>query len=74
MLGALTVAAVRMQLGHSLDRVAWSAALVLVLLVLLRQVLLVLDLLAAAGRSRACGPRGGATQDARRSGSAAVGS
>jgi hypothetical protein len=51
MLAALTVAAIQIELGHRLDRAAWSMALVLVGLVLVRQALLVVDLL-APGRER----------------------
>jgi hypothetical protein len=43
MLAALSVAAIELQLGHRLDRVAWTAALVLVVLVLARQVLLLVE-------------------------------
>jgi hypothetical protein len=45
MLIALTVAAVQMELGRRLDRVTWSMALALVVLVLVRQVLLFVALL-----------------------------
>jgi hypothetical protein len=44
MLTALTVAGVQMQLGQRLDRVAWSIACALVLLVLARQTLLIIEL------------------------------
>ena len=43
---ALGVAAVGIELGHRLDEVAWIAAVVLVALVLIRQTLLVVELLA----------------------------
>lgn len=43
-LGALSVAAIQIELGHRLDDVAWIAAFALVALVLARQGLLVLDL------------------------------
>jgi hypothetical protein len=45
-LGALSVAAVEIQLGHRLDDVAWISAFALVALVLARQGLLVFDLVA----------------------------
>jgi hypothetical protein len=43
---ALTVAAVKVELGHELDRVAWTIALVLAGVVLLRQALLAVDMFA----------------------------
>jgi hypothetical protein len=43
-LAALGPAAVEIQLGHELDRVAWVAAVVVVCAVLIRQVLLAIDL------------------------------
>ncbi len=43
-LGALTFAAVRMELGHRLDQIDWDIALTLVLLVIGRQTLLILEL------------------------------
>ncbi len=43
-LAALGLAAVEIQLGHELDRVAWVAAVVVVCAVLIRQVLLAIDL------------------------------
>lgn len=45
MLGALSLAAIRLQLGHTLDDVTLTVAFVLVGLVLVRQALLVIDLL-----------------------------
>jgi hypothetical protein len=44
--GALSLAAVQLQLGHSLDDVAWITAFGLIALVLARQGLLVVDLVA----------------------------
>lgn len=49
MLAALSVAAIELQLGHRLDRIAWTAALALVVLVLARQILLLVEV---AGPSR----------------------
>ena len=46
MLLALTVAAVELRLGHHLDHVAWLMAFGLIVLVLARQGLMVLELLA----------------------------
>jgi hypothetical protein len=43
MLAALSVATIQLQLGHQLDRVAWTAALALVVLVLARQALLLVE-------------------------------
>ncbi len=45
LLAALSFAAVRLQLGHHLDRIGFATAFGLVVLVLLRQLLLALDLL-----------------------------
>jgi hypothetical protein len=42
---ALTVAAVQIRLGHHLDRAAWLMAFALIALVLVRQGLMVLELL-----------------------------
>lgn len=50
LLGALTFAAVRVELGYRLDRVAMTAALTLAMLVLIRQALLMVDLFAPARR------------------------
>jgi hypothetical protein len=50
MLTALTVAAIQIELGHRLDRAAWSMAFTLVGFVLVRQALLVVDLLASGKR------------------------
>jgi hypothetical protein len=49
-LTALTVAAVQIELGERLDDVAWGSAFALVGLVLLRQALLVIDLMSAGGQ------------------------
>jgi hypothetical protein len=49
MLGALSLAAIRLGSGHTLDHVALTVAFVLVGLVLARQGLLLIDLLAPAG-------------------------
>lgn len=43
MLAALSVAAIELQLGYRLDRIAWTAALALVVLVLARQTLLLVE-------------------------------
>ena len=45
MLLALTVAAVQIRLGHHLDRAAWLMAFALIALVLVRQALMVMELL-----------------------------
>ncbi len=50
MLTALTLAAVQIQRGRHLDRVAWNTAFVLAELVLVRQALLVTELLRPVGR------------------------
>ena len=51
--GALSVAAIEIQLGHRLDEVAWITALALIALVLARQALLVLDLVGQGGKREA---------------------
>jgi two-component system, sensor histidine kinase and response regulator len=53
MLVALAIAAVNIELGHRLDEVAWIMAFGLVTLVLTRQGLLVLELLAPTGGRQA---------------------
>jgi hypothetical protein len=69
MLTALTVAAIQIELGHRLDRAAWSMAFTLVGFVLVRQALLVVDLLASGKREANVSERlvaalGGAITDA----------
>jgi hypothetical protein len=49
---ALTVAAVEIRLGHHLDRAAWLMAFALIALVLVRQALLVMELLAPGPGAR----------------------
>jgi hypothetical protein len=49
-LTALSVAAIQIELGERLDGVAWGSAFALVALVLIRQALLVIDLLSAGGQ------------------------
>jgi hypothetical protein len=49
-LTALSVAAIQIELGETLDGVAWGSAFALVGLVLLRQALLVIDLLSSGGQ------------------------
>jgi hypothetical protein len=49
---ALTVVGVQIQLGHPPDRVALVAAVCLVALVVIRQLLLVLDMVSSQGRRR----------------------
>lgn len=51
-LGALVVLTARLQLGSSLDGVSLATGMTLIALVLLRQALLVLDLVRAAGTAR----------------------
>jgi hypothetical protein len=55
--GALTFAAVEIRLGHRLDDVAWITAVALIALVLARQGLLVVDLLAPGERREAVAVR-----------------
>jgi hypothetical protein len=50
---ALSVAAVEIRLGHHLDRTAWLMAFALVVVVLVRQGLMLLELLAPGGDARA---------------------
>ncbi len=55
MLLALSVAAVEIKLGHHLDRAAWLMAFALIALVLARQGLMVLELLAPTSRDANAG-------------------
>jgi hypothetical protein len=54
--GALSVVAVEIELGHHLDHVAWITAFALIVLVLARQGLLVLDLAGRQKREAAVAP------------------
>lgn len=57
MLAALSLTAIWIELGHRLDCVAWTTAVALVAMVLVRQALLVIDLLRLGGKEASVADR-----------------